>query len=49
MVAVLGISASSQAELLAEIDRLGTNLLTVSAGQSFLGERRRAAGDARRR
>jgi putative ABC transport system permease protein len=38
MVAVLGISASSQADLLATIDRLGTNLLTVQAGQSFFGD-----------
>jgi putative ABC transport system permease protein len=38
MVAVLGISASSQADLLATIDRLGTNLLTVSPGQSFFGD-----------
>ena len=38
MVAVLGVSASSQADLLATIDRLGTNLLTVEPGQSFLGE-----------
>ena len=38
MVAVLGISASSQADLLNTIDRLGTNLLTVEAGQSFLGD-----------
>ena len=37
MVAVLGISASSQEELLATIDRLGTNLLTVEPGQSFVG------------
>src|SRR5262245_55991798 len=37
MVAVLGISASSQAALLDQIDALGTNLLTVQAGQSFLG------------
>lgn len=37
MVAVLGISASSQADLLDTIDRLGTNLLTTQAGQSFLG------------
>lgn len=37
VVAVLGIAASSQAGLLAEIDRLGTNLLTVSAGSSMLG------------
>jgi putative ABC transport system permease protein len=31
------VSASSQANLLAEIDSLGTNLLTVSPGQTFLG------------
>jgi putative ABC transport system permease protein len=37
IVAVLGLSASSQAGLLAEINRLGTNLLTVSNGQSFTG------------
>ncbi|HEX5620157.1 MAG TPA: ABC transporter permease [Solirubrobacteraceae bacterium] len=37
MVAVLGISASSQEELLTTIDRLGTNLLTVEPGQSFVG------------
>jgi putative ABC transport system permease protein len=38
MVAVVGISASSRADLLDELDRLGTNLLEVSPGQSFLGE-----------
>lgn len=38
IVAVLGLSSSSQAGLLAEIDRLGTNLLTVRNGQSFAGE-----------
>jgi putative ABC transport system permease protein len=38
IVAVLGLSSSSQAGLLAEIDRLGTNLLTVTNGQTFLGE-----------
>lgn len=37
IVAVLGLSASSQAGLLAQIDRLGTNLLTVEAGQSLTG------------
>jgi putative ABC transport system permease protein len=37
MVAVLGISASSQAQLVAEIDALGTNLLTVTPGQSVGG------------
>jgi putative ABC transport system permease protein len=38
IVAVLGLSASSQAGLLAEIDRLGTNLLTVANGQTLSGE-----------
>ncbi len=37
IVAVLGLSASSQAGLLAEIARLGTNLLTVSDGQRLGG------------
>ncbi len=37
MVAVLGISESSKADLLAQLDALGTNLLTVSPGESFLG------------
>jgi len=37
IVAVLGLSASSQAGLLAEIDRLGTNMLTIEAGQSLTG------------
>ena len=37
IVAVLGLAASSQAGLLAEIDQLGTNLLTVSNGQSVTG------------
>lgn len=38
MVAVLGLSASSQAGLLAEIDKLGTNLLTVTPGQTLSGK-----------
>jgi putative ABC transport system permease protein len=38
MVAVLGISDSSKADLLAQLDRLGTNLLRVAPGQTFLGE-----------
>ena len=37
IVAVLGLSASSQAGLLAEINALGTNLLTVTNGQNFSG------------
>jgi putative ABC transport system permease protein len=39
IVAVLGLSSSSQAGLLAEIDRLGTNLLTVEAGPGLTGGR----------
>jgi putative ABC transport system permease protein len=37
IVAVLGLSASSQAGLLAEISQLGTNLLTATNGQSATG------------
>ena len=38
MVAVLGISSSSRAQLVSEIDTLGTNLLTVAPGESFGGQ-----------
>jgi putative ABC transport system permease protein len=38
IVAVLGLSASSQAGLLNEIGRLGTNLLTVANGHTIGGE-----------
>ncbi|MGD9701706.1 MAG: ABC transporter permease [Acidimicrobiia bacterium] len=38
VVAVAGITASSRAELLARIDRLGTGLLEARAGQSVFGE-----------
>ncbi len=38
MVAVLAISESSKADLLSSLDRLGTNLLTVSPGQSIFGD-----------
>jgi putative ABC transport system permease protein len=37
LVAVLGISSSSRAQLIAQIDALGTNLLTVTPGQSLGG------------
>src|SRR5262245_29421119 len=37
IVGVLGLSSSSQAGLLAEIDQLGTNMLTVEAGQRLTG------------
>lgn len=38
MVAVLAVSESSRASLLSVLERLGTNLLTVSPGQTFGGE-----------
>jgi putative ABC transport system permease protein len=38
IVAVLGLSSSSSAGLLAEIGTLGTNLLTVTPGQSLTGQ-----------
>src|SRR5688572_19693569 len=38
MLAVVGISASSRAELNRMLDALGTNLLTVQPGTSFTGE-----------
>jgi putative ABC transport system permease protein len=37
IVAVLGLAASSEAGLLSEIAKLGTNLLTVTNGQTFSG------------
>ena len=47
MVAVLAISESSKADLLSSLDRLGTNLLTVSPGQSIFGEEARLPDSAR--
>jgi putative ABC transport system permease protein len=38
IVAVLGLSQSSEAGLLAEINKLGTNLLTVTNGQTLFGQ-----------
>ena len=38
IVAVLGISASGRADLLAVLDDLGTNLLRVTQGQGILGQ-----------
>ena len=37
LVAVTGISGSSRAQLIAEIDALGTNMLTVTPGQALGG------------
>ena len=38
LVSVVGISSSSRADLLAQLDKFGTNLLEVRAGQSVFGE-----------
>jgi putative ABC transport system permease protein len=38
MVAVVGISSSSKADLLAQLDKLGTNLLQVEPGQDVFGD-----------
>ncbi|WP_274910730.1 ABC transporter permease [Streptomyces sp. WZ-12] len=38
MVAVVGLSTSSRADLLDRLDRLGTNLLTAEAGKNELGQ-----------
>ncbi len=38
MIGVVGISSSSKAALLRQIDDLGTNLLAVQAGQSLFGD-----------
>ena len=46
MVAVLGISSSSKADLIAEIDKLGTNLLQVQAGNDLFGEGAKLPGQA---
>ena len=39
MIAVVGISTSSQAQLQSTLDELGTNLLVGSQGQNFFGEK----------
>lgn len=38
LVGVLGLSESSRADLNAQLDALGTNLLTVEPGQTFMGD-----------
>ena len=38
MITVVGISASSRADLLAELDELGTDLLQVRPGQNLFGD-----------
>jgi putative ABC transport system permease protein len=47
MVAVLGISESSRADLLAQLDALGTNLLRVTPGETFLGDEAKLPEEAR--
>jgi putative ABC transport system permease protein len=47
MVAVLGISASSRADLLAQLDALGTNLLRVTPGETFLGDQAKLPKESR--
>jgi len=46
MVAVLGISESSKANLIAQLDRLGTNMLRVEPGQTLFGEAAKLPEDA---
>jgi putative ABC transport system permease protein len=46
LVAVMGISASSRADLIAQINALGTDKLEVRAGRSFLGEEASLPEDA---
>jgi putative ABC transport system permease protein len=38
IVGILGITASSQSSLLAQLNQLGTNMLTVTSGQNFNGQ-----------
>src|SRR5207245_2256493 len=47
MVAVLGVSESSRAGLLATLDRLGTNMLRVTPGQSLGGSDARLPQESR--
>ncbi|WP_332662259.1 ABC transporter permease [Aeromicrobium sp.] len=46
MVSVVGISSSSQAELDRKLDALGTNLLTVTPGQTFGGDEAKLPDEA---
>jgi putative ABC transport system permease protein len=47
MVAVLGLSDSSKSDLIAKLDRLGTNLLRVAPGQTIFGEQAELPEQAR--
>lgn len=46
MVAVVGVSSSSRAEIERSLDRLGTNLLAVGPGRSLVGEPARLPAEA---
>ena len=46
MVAVVGISTSSRADVLAQLDRLGTNLLQVQPGRDVFGDNTQLPKDA---
>jgi putative ABC transport system permease protein len=46
MVAVLGVTRSSQADVIARIDRVGTNLLTVANGKTLRGAEAELPGTA---
>ncbi|WP_242890674.1 ABC transporter permease [Actinomadura litoris] len=46
MVAVVGISTSSRAQLQATLDRLGTNLLTAGPGRDLFGDDARLPAEA---
>ena len=48
MIAVLGISESSKADLVAKLDTLGTNLLEVTPGQALFGGDAQLHDDATR-
>ncbi|MEX1296815.1 MAG: ABC transporter permease, partial [Candidatus Limnocylindrales bacterium] len=47
MVGVLVISESSRSDLLAQLDRLGTNMLRVTAGQTLFGGSAELSSEAR--
>lgn len=47
IVTILGLSASSRADLLSRLDRIGTNLLTVRPGQDMFGSDARLPATAR--
>lgn len=47
MIGVLVISESSRSDLLAQLDRLGTNMLRVTAGQTLFGDSAELAPEAR--